>query len=50
MLAEGFDLLVPTREVGVLAFLLRNGATPIEPGVRANERFPKDVQLLNEGR
>ena len=35
VLVDGFDLLVPTGELGVLAFLLRNGLNAIEPGVRA---------------
>jgi FkbM family methyltransferase len=30
-----FDFVVPTREVGLLAFLTRHGAEAIEPGVRA---------------
>jgi FkbM family methyltransferase len=48
MLAEGFDLLVPTREVGVLAFLLRSGLNAVEPGVRAvlrNRLRPGDVAV-----
>jgi FkbM family methyltransferase len=35
VLVDGFDLLVPTRELGVLAFLIRNGLNAMEPGVRA---------------
>jgi FkbM family methyltransferase len=32
---EVFDIVVPTREEGLLAFLSRHGAEAIEPGVRA---------------
>jgi FkbM family methyltransferase len=35
ILADGFDLLVPTQEVGLLSFLLRHGMGAVEPGVRA---------------
>jgi FkbM family methyltransferase len=33
--AAGYDVLVPTEEVGLMAYLLRHGATAIEPGVHA---------------
>jgi FkbM family methyltransferase len=33
--SEVFDIVVPTREEGLLAFLSRHGAEAVEPGVRA---------------
>jgi FkbM family methyltransferase len=33
--SQHFDFVVPTREVGLLAFLARHGAEVIQPGVRA---------------
>jgi FkbM family methyltransferase len=35
VVAAGYDLLVPTEEVGLIAYLLRHGPAAIEPGVRA---------------
>jgi FkbM family methyltransferase len=35
MFSNGYDLLVPTQEVGLLSFLLRHGMEEVEPGVRA---------------
>jgi FkbM family methyltransferase len=34
VVAAGYDLLVPTEEVGLIAYLLRHGPAAIEPGVR----------------
>jgi FkbM family methyltransferase len=35
LVAAEYDLLVPTEEVGLIAYLLRHGPAAIEPGVRA---------------
>ena len=35
LLAANYDLLVPTEEVGLIAYLLRHGPAAIEPGVRS---------------
>jgi FkbM family methyltransferase len=35
LLAEGFDLVVPTRELGLLSYLTRHGTSEVEPAVRA---------------
>jgi FkbM family methyltransferase len=46
VMGRHFDFVVPTREVGLIAFLTRHGAEAIEPGVRAviHERLrPGDV-------
>ena len=51
LISSNFDLIVPTQEAGLLAYLCRHGVEAIEPGVRAviRDRLQPGAMVVDAG-